>query len=206
MKSRISHLHSRLFLAAAIILVGSLPLRAGFNPELFNRDKMTKLDLSGLQVWLGAPVQVTAQLGWQENWTGHDPRDPQACFIHLTPYLAQFPRGNLIATYAMDTDSNDNPVSLSAYQISDDGGAHWGRRCTVLMQHESMVFVPKPHNSLLAVASEFVQPPSGSKRDLVGPTYLFEEGGKHMTFTVDGARVLDWPWDLAAPVSGPQPR
>lgn len=197
---------TRRFLFAVVTVLCSLAYGEATNSELFSREKMQPVDLERVRVWLGQPVQITAQLGWQMSWTGHDPVDPQWAFIHLTPFLARFPKGNLIATYALDTDSNDNPLTISGYQISKDGGAHWGRRYSVLMQHEEMVFIPKAEDTLLAVASEYVPAKPGDEHNLVGPCYRFEHGGDRMEFIPEGVRIIDWPWAFAPPIPGPQPR
>lgn len=175
------------------------------NPSLFSRAKMQEIRLKGLRVWLGRPVQVTAQLGWNQSglpydeydWNGEPVRTHPAAalaFVHLTPYLAKFPMGNLIVTYALDPDRYANPVTVSGFQISKDGGEHWGRRYSLLMQHMTMTFVPKPPDSLLGLPSEMFQCTGGNQHNYCGPYYLFEEGGDRMVTVPDGVRVIDFPW------------
>ncbi len=190
-----------------LILACAAPFAAGAesgdNPALFARAGMTAVELPGVRVWLGTPVQVTAQIGWKMEWP-HVKDEPDWSFIHLTPSLARFPGGNLVAAYALDPDTDDNPFFNSAVQFSRDGGAHWGRRYNLVMQHNPMIFLPKPNDSLLAVPSEFVLQP-GNARTFIGSGYLFEHGGDRVTILPDGIRVLDWPWDVAViPSSQPQ--
>src|SRR6185312_12632037 len=102
------------------------------------RGKSRKVNLDGLEVRLNEPVQVTAQVGWHMNGANFDGWS----FIHLTPMLAKFPKGELIVTYALDPDTQHNPFFLSAFQTSNDGGANWSTRYGVLMQHVPMIFIP----------------------------------------------------------------
>jgi hypothetical protein len=196
---------------AAGLLVSICAHGAESGDSLFARSTMKEVDLNGLKVWLGKPVQVTAQIGWGMNWV-HPGWQPSWSFIHLTPYLARFPHGNLIATYAMDPDTQQNPFFLSGFQISRDGGAHWERRYAVLIQHIPMVYLPKGKDSLMAIPSELMYRSEGDTRNFVGPCYLFEEGGAKMVLVPDGVRLVDWPWptrvDPSAGIDagGPQPR
>jgi len=119
--------------------------------------------------------------------------------------MARFRGGNLIATYALDPDNQDNPYRLSGFQISKDGGGHWGRRYGMLMQHEAVAFVPEKDDALLGIPSELMQLAAGDDRNFVGPAYLFEHGGDRFVMIPDGVRVLDWPWPVAL-TPGPQPR
>ena len=192
-----------LVLSLSILLAGS-PANAGQagGPGLFSRATMHEVDLKGLRVWLGQPVQVTAQIGWQMSWPDFQDRYSG---IHLTPFMARFPNGELIGIYTLDPDTQSNPVFASGFQISKDGGAHWGRRYSMLMQHISVFFVPKPNNSLLALPSEMFEKTLGDVQNFQGPYYLFEQGGDRMVFVPNGVRVVDWPWPVEVH-SGPQPR
>src|SRR5471032_1421130 len=116
----------RCFRTTALGCLLSLGAHGSPGNGLYERAGMKELDFPSLRVWLGRPVQVTAQIGWGMNWV-HPGWQPGWSFVHLTPYLAKFPGGNLIATYTMDPDTQQNPFFLSAFQISRDGGAHWGR-------------------------------------------------------------------------------
>ena len=204
MLTRTIYHYALLPVMALSILLASAPVFAGqtANPNLFSRAKMEEVDLKGLQVWLGLPVQVTAQIGWHMSWPEF--KDVWS-FVHLTPFIAKFPQGELIATYTLDPDTASNPVSASGFQISKDGGEHWGRRYSLLMQHIPMIFVPKANNSLMAIPSEMFEQTPGDEHNLRGPYYLFEQGGARLTVVPDGVRVVDWPWPIAVD-TGPQPR
>jgi hypothetical protein len=107
------------------------------------------VELKGLRVHLGEPVQVTAQLGYQMSWakgasqaSQWAPQGPYWAFTHAVPTLARFPHGELIVTYALDPDTVDNPINVSGFQISKDGGKTWGPRSTVIMEHANLIFFP----------------------------------------------------------------
>lgn len=189
---------------ALIVLMAGAPAGRGqgANPDLFSRAKMQEVDLTGLRLWLGQPVQVTAQVGWQMSWSVNK---NWYTFIHLTPYLARFPNGELIATYTLDPDAHDDPVTASAFQISKDGGADWERRYSMLMYHVPLTFIPKPNNSLLALPSWVEEQTPGDEHNFVGAYYLFEHGGDRMTFVPDGFRLVDWPFPPEV-YRSPQPR
>src|SRR5580704_5829087 len=74
---------------------------------LYEHPTMKAVDLNGLRVWLGKPVQVTAQVGWGTTWA-HSERPTAWCCTRLAPFLAKVPKGNVIATYIMDSDSNED--------------------------------------------------------------------------------------------------
>jgi len=186
------------------------------NPEMFAPANMTEVKLNGLTVRLGKPVEVASVLGWEVGWRPAEhyiagaTRDPSAHFsragTHLVPFLARVPRGNLIATYALDPDTQENPVYVNGFQFSQDGGAHWGKRYTVIMQHQELVYIPKPPDSLLGVASELTERTPGDNRNLIGPAYLFEHGGERMVFLPDGIKLVDWPWPVEVVETKQQPR
>src|ERR1700677_723358 len=61
-------------LALAILLCGT-PAGVALASEsgvLFEHSNMKEVNLTGLRVWLGPPVQVTAQKGWAMNWAPAD--------------------------------------------------------------------------------------------------------------------------------------
>lgn len=161
------------------------------SPEA-HADKSKEVKLDGLRVRLGDPFQITAQVGWHVNSFNFD----HWSFIHLTPMLARFPKGELIATYALDPDSQQNPFFLSAFQLSTDGGANWGTRYGVLMQHIPLIFIPEEPDSLIALPSELLGDWTGSNQNLHGPYLRFEQGGKKVVMEPDGVRVVDWPWPV----------
>jgi hypothetical protein len=154
-----------------------------------------------MKVRVGTPVEVTSQLGWHIFWSKWE----RWTFVHLTPFLARFPNGDLIATYTMDPDTQQNPQFSSAYQISHDGGRTWGMRYTTLMQHIPMIFIPAPNNSLIAVPSEVAGTGPEPDRNFSGPLLTFEHGGDRVVMQENGFRVLDWPEPVDA-TSNPQPK
>lgn len=156
---------------------------------LFNNRAFKEVNLNGIKVRLGDPVEVTSQMGWRVVWSKFD----RWTFVHLTPILAKFPNGDLLATYTLDPDTQQNPQFSSAFQISHDGGLHWGTRYGVLMQHIPMIFIPEPNNSLMALPSEIMPLTSGDKHNFRGPLLTFEDGGRRMVMDTEGFRVLDWP-------------
>lgn len=171
------------------------------NSALFTQGKFTEIKLRGLTIRLGEPVEVTAQTGWHMSWPHYD----LWSFVHLTPMMARFPDGELIVTYALDPDTQANPAFLSGFQISKDGGTHWGLRYSVIMQHIPMIFIPEPDNSLMALPSELMEQTPGDDRNLRGPLWRFEQGGKQMVMEPDGVHIVDWPWPIRVN-PGPQPK
>jgi hypothetical protein len=169
--------------------------------DLFTGTTFKDVDLNGIRLRVGDPVEVTSQLGWHisglkwDRWT----------FVHLTPFLARFPNGDLLATYAMDPDTQQNPQFSSAYQISHDGGRTWGMRYTTLIQHIPMIFIPAPNNSLIALPSEVMGTGPQPDRNFTGPLLAFERGGERVVMQENGFRVVDWPEPVDA-VSNPQPK
>jgi hypothetical protein len=127
-------------------------------------------EVEGLTVHLGEPVDVTSQIGWQLSWPGYK---EVWSLVHLIPFMASFPGGQLTVTYTLDSDVQADPVVLSGFQISKDGGAQWGQRYSVLMQHVRMVSIPNPDDSLLAVASELMEQTQGDDHNFRGPHLLF---------------------------------
>ncbi|MGH9344911.1 MAG: sialidase family protein, partial [Terriglobia bacterium] len=168
---------------------------------LFTRGRFTEVRLKGLTVRLGDPVEITSQIGWHMNWPQHNTWS----FVHLTPIAARFPNGELIVTYTLDPDTQANPIFLSGFQMSKDGGEHWGLRYGVIMQHIPMIFIPQPDDSLMALPSELMSQTPGDDRNLRGPLWRFEQGGKRMVMEPDGVRVVSWPWPVTVE-PGTQPR
>ena len=98
--------------ALLCVLLASLPglSQQKKSDDLFTGTTFKDVDLNGIRLRVGNPVEVTSQLGWHisglkwDRWT----------FVHLTPFLARFPNGDLLATYAMDPDTQQNPQFSSA--------------------------------------------------------------------------------------------
>lgn len=171
------------------------------NTDLFAQGKFTEARLKGLDVRLGEPVEVTAQIGWHMIWPHHD----TWAFIHLTPLIARFPDGELIVTYTLDPDTYDNPVYISGFQISKDGGEHWGLRYSVIMQHMTMILIPAANDSLVLLPSETMGQTPGDGHNFRGPYIRFEHGGKRMVMEPGGVRIVDWPWPVQL-IPGVEPR
>lgn len=160
-----------------------------------------EVDLNGLKVLAGTPVEVTEGQGWHIYWSKWD----RWTFIHLTPFLAKFPDGDLIATYTLDPDTQQNAQFASAFQISHDGGRTWGTRYTTLMQHIPMIFIPAPNNSLMALPSELMGTGSDPDHNFTGPLLTFEQGGKRVVMEENAFHVVDWPAAVDA-IPNPQPK
>lgn len=195
-------------LSVGVLLVlgamGAFPLRAQQNAgtNLFeDSESFKQVQLNGLSVRVGPPVLVTSQLGWHVNWSHWE----RWTFVHLTPILAKFPNGDLLATYAMDPDTQQNPYFQSAYQISHDGGRTWGMRYSTLMQHIPMIFIPQPNNSLMALPSEVMGRGPDPDHNFAGPLLHFEDGGRRVVMEEDGFRVDGWPEPVDASPN-PQPK
>jgi hypothetical protein len=157
-----------------------------------NAGQYEDVQLQGVRVRLGKPIEVTAQIGWHMNGPDFD----RWSFIHLTPMMAKFPGGELIVTYAMDPDTQQNPLFLSGFQISRDAGQHWGTRYGTIMQHIPMIFVPEERNALMAIPSELLGDQDGDHPSFRAPYLRFEEGGKRIVMEPDGVHVVDWPWPV----------
>ena len=170
---------------------------------LFDHSEMKRVDLKGLKIWLGKPVLVASQISWATSWPGEDGRIKTE-YVHPFPVLGKFPRGELIAGYSLVPDVDDDPVMLSGYQISADGGIHWDRRQSVLSQQPA-VFEADGPDALLAIPYNLIERTPGDEHNFLGPTYLFEKGGRKMCMQPDGAQVRDWPWPIDAYYSS-QPR
>ncbi len=192
-------------LIAGIAAAAPLAAKTGALDGLFSGHAGESFDLKGLRVWMGRPVRVTSQLAWQTVVWPFGPKDVKGTFYSVIPTMAKFPGGNLIAMYTLDPDSFEDPVSISGFQISRDGGQHWGRRYSVLMHHNPMTFIPIKDDSLLGVASELHQRVPGDDRNFVGPLWIFQKGGEQMLMVPEGMRVVDWPWPVGI-LPSPQPR
>jgi hypothetical protein len=165
--------------------------------NLFSPARMTEFKLKGLRVRLGQPVQVTAQLGWQMR-TAYTKKTTypteEWAFVHAVSTMASFPKGELIVTYTMVPDTNDNPFNLSGFQISRDAGETWGPRSTIIAEHQSMIYVPEDDDSLMAIPSYLYQRTPGDERNFRAAYTRFEDGGRRVVIEPDGLQVVDWPW------------
>src|SRR5262245_42146713 len=130
------------------IAVGLLIVQGYSQPtattDAFTNTKMTEVKLKGLRVRLGEQIQVAAQLPWQEGQT------ERWAVNHPVPSMARFPGGELLVTYSLVADYNDNPRNISGTQFSKDGGKTWGERYDFVAEHQPMIYVPENDNSLMA--------------------------------------------------------
>ncbi len=155
---------------------------------IFATEKMAEVKLEGLQVRLGRPIQVTAQRAWRSGSDG-----PWA-FIHPVPAIARFPTGELMVTYSLVADTNEEPLYLRAFQISKDGGKTWGHRYDLIPDHQPWIYFPQADGSLLAIPSHFYQSDSKDRHNLHAPYCRFEQGGDRLIFEPGGTRIVDLPW------------
>src|SRR5262245_16622251 len=158
--------------------------------DLFEPAKMTDAKLSEMRVRLGKPIQVTAQLAWQEGYKG------QWAFIHPIPTMARFPTGELIVTYSLVADTNENPTYNTAFQISRDGGRTWGHRYDTIPDHQGWIYVPQEPDALMAIPAHMYQRDANDSRNFHASYNRFERGGGRVIMEPSGVRVVDWPWPV----------
>lgn len=156
--------------------------------DLFSGPGMKQVQLQGLTVRLGQPVQVSAQQPWRE-----EPDGPWA-FIHPVPTIARFPSGELMVAYSLVADTNQNPTYVSAFQISTDGGRSWGHRYDVIPDHQPWIYLPEPDGALLAIPAHLHQDDPEDFRNFHAPFTRFERGGRRLVMEPGGLRVVDCPW------------
>ena len=149
-----------------------------------------EIKLKGLRVRLGQPIQVAAQLAWKEGPEG------RWAFNHTTPTMARFPTGELLVTYTMVTDYNDNPRNLSGLQFSLDDGKTWGERHDFLAEHQPMIYVPQEDGSLVAIPAYLHKQTLDDDRNLHASYTRLEQGGRRVIIEPAGVRVIDWPWSI----------
>lgn len=172
---------------AVTLLVGS-DLVSAVASDAFTDAKMTDVRLAGLRVRLGEPIQVTAQLAWQEGPNG------RWVMNHPVPSMARFPSGELLVTYSLVSDYNDNPRNVSGAQLSFDGGRTWERRYDFIAEHQAMVYFPLAPSSLLAIPAYLNR---GGERNFHAAYTVFEQGGRRVIIEPAGVQVVDWPWAVA---------
>jgi hypothetical protein len=154
---------------------------SGFAPQphLLTTGEMTKVRLQRLTVRLGQPIEVTQTTG-------------RAWF----PTLAKFPSGELMVTYSLVADTNENPTYLRAFQVSRDGGRSWGHRNDLIPDHQPWIYVPRDDGSLLAIPSHFYQADPEDRHNLHSTYSRFEQGGDRVVMEPAGTQVVDWPWPV----------
>ena len=197
-----------LFRTAVVWIFNWSGLCAGAEEGLFDRSSMTEIEREGVRIRLGQPIQVTSQLAWQVRIMGQEKVDSGGwdmgwAFLHPVPCIARFPGGELMVTYSLVPDTNANPMDITGLQISRDGGKTWGRRHTILPEHQPMIYVPqKEGNSLMGIPAYIYPRSEGDRRNFTAPYYRFEEGGRRIVVEPDGVQVVDWPWDVPLNPSG----
>lgn len=145
---------------------------------LFQTAQMTEVSLPGVKVRLGRPIQVTASHG--------------RAYI---PTIARFSGGELIVSYSLVADTNENPANVRAFQISHDGGRTWGRNYEVLPEHQPMIYVPSTDGSLMAIPAQLYPRRPGEKQNFQAAHIRIEPGGKFI-LEPGGVQVVDWPWPV----------
>ncbi len=144
---------------------------------------MTTLHFPEFTVHLGEPIPVMESVG--HGWF---------------PGLAHFPTGELLLTYSLAADTNENQFDLSGYQVSADGGHSWTPRYDILPEHQPMIYVPEPDGALFAIPAYLYALSPGDQHNFCGAAIRFEQAGRRVIFEPQGVRLVDWPWPIA-----PQP-
>lgn len=170
---------------------------------------IAEIQLEGLRVRFGAPVQVAAQLAWEEG--------PNRRWVmnHPVPSMTRFPNGELMVSYSLVSDYYDNPRNFSGVQFSSDEGRTWSRRLDFVAEHQAMVFAPEPDNSLLGIPAYLYPAAPGDERNFVATYTRLEGGGRRVLLEPNGVKVANWPWPArgkigfgfygADPIAGTQP-
>jgi hypothetical protein len=144
---------------------------------LFTPSQMSEVKLKAVRVRLGRPVQITESHGYA-----------------YIPTISKFPNGELLATYSLVPDTNENPAYMSGFQISKDGGKTWGHRYEVLPEHQRMIYVPEKDGSLMAIPTRFYPITPGDRHNFHACYIRFEPGGRRVIIEPGGVRVVNWPW------------
>ena len=155
--------------------------------------KLTEIKLNGLRIRVGEPVQVAAQLAWAEG--------PNRRWVmnHPVPSMARFPSGELLISYSLVSDYNDNPRNLSGLQFSSDNGQTWSSRRDFVGEHQAMVYAPLDSATLLGIPAYLSASTEKSDRNFEGTYTRLELGGGRVILEPSGVKVVDWPWPMARP-------
>jgi hypothetical protein len=163
----------------------------------------TDVKLNGLRVQVGEPIQVAAQLAWEEG-PSHRP-----VMNHPVPSMARFPSGELLVSYSLVSDYNDNPRNFSGLQYSTDQGRTWGRRHDFVAEHQAMVYTPAGPSALIGIPAYLYSMAPGDRQNFEATYTRLEQGGKRVVLEPNGVKVVDWPWPLGSPTGfgffGPTP-
>lgn len=140
---------------------------------------MTTIQLDGLQVYLGEPLSVveSVNFGW-------------------FPGLARFPTGELLLTYSLTPDTNENTIDISGVMFSSDNGQSWSQRYDILPEHQPMIYIPQTDGALLALPAYLFPATPDDQHNFHGAAIRFEEGGQRVIFVPQGVRLVDWPFPV----------
>jgi hypothetical protein len=139
-----------------------------------------EIALRGLRVTLGRPRQVN-------EGVGH----------HWFPSLARFPTGELLLSYILAADSNENLVNATGISVSRDGGVTWDRGYEVNgFTGGCAVRVGRPDGALAGPAYFLYPDPPGQWRHFSGHRERFEAGGARYVLEPWATRVEGLPRDV----------
>ena len=139
---------------------------------------MSVIELNGLKVTLGDPIQVA-------EGVGH-------CWF---PQMEKFSTGELIASVSIHADAHGLSVHAQRIYISEDQGRTWQYRHTVTDAGLS-VKVPRPNGDMLALPGRTAPDPPGQWRTFSGPYVRYRDGGNRIEIEAGGMRVEGLPRDI----------
>ena len=145
---------------------------------------MTVVDLDGLRVTLGEPIQVS-------EGVGH----------HWFPQIARFSTGELLCAISAVPDARGLLTHAQRVYTSTDQGQTWESRYTV-SEALASVKIPRPNGDLLVVPSRVTPDAAGQWRSFSGPYVRYRDGGRQIVIESDGMRVEGLPRDIASLAEG----
>jgi hypothetical protein len=139
----------------------------------------TTMQLDGLRVHLGEPQPVTHSVshGW-------------------FPGLARFTTGELLLTYSLTADTNENVLDISGVMFSNDQGQSWSQRYDLVPEHQPMIYLPRADGSLFALPAYLFADAPEDKHHFHGAAMRFEQGGRRIVFEPSAVRLVDWPFPV----------